>query len=228
MSPIPDLIREPLERAIRAFANREDIIRKPDFIKLDEATRARSWTVARIKRLEVLNDLYGEMMRTIADGGGYRDWIDSMNETMDRRGWTGLEPWHQHLVFEQNVNMAYTAGRYDQMRSAGIKRWRKLPSTSVNPRPDHAALDGRIFTADVSPPPWDFGCQCEWEPVFEDEDNTRRGRTTNPAVTSEQEFQFHAKSFFSKIDVDMRKYPPQWREKIRGIFADEKARANLE
>lgn len=75
-----------------------------------------------------------------------------------------------NLILRQNAAMAAAVGRYQVSRDPDIEeRW---PSwkyiTGSNPRPEHAALNGKIFLKSdpfwkTHYPPWDFGCNCDVE-----------------------------------------------------------------
>lgn len=217
------LVRQVFDEAIRAFAGRADVVRKDEFDRLDERSRARAWTVARVADLDVLNDLHAAAREFSGTGASFRDFIDSLQETMQRRGWEGLEPWHARIVFDQNVGMAYTAGRYQQARNSGVNFWRYLPSDAQEPRPEHERFYNQVYPMGDGPmPPLDFGCACSWEAVFDEE----LGSTTevgNPADLDpdDQEFAFSPASFFSPLKVRADKYPPELLEALRRAAAND-------
>lgn len=72
-------------------------------------------------------------------------------------------------LFDAAVRLVDREERIDEAKKRGITRWRKLPSTAIKPREEHAELDGEEFDFDeMLPPPWGFGCQCGWELVKDD------------------------------------------------------------
>ena len=221
--PIPKTLRKPFDRAIRSFAQKTEVVTKDRFLKLESSVRARSFTAARVQDLDVLADLNKSLLDSIAEGGTFRQWLDGVDDTMERRGWTGSDPWHTRLVYDMNVGMAYSAGRYDQARTNGIKHWRKLPSTSRNPRPEHAKFDGQVFPMDgpVGTPPWDFGCNCEWEVVFEDEFEGADVMEGKPPGTTGEEFKFHPRDFFQPTRLKLSDYPENLHDAIRRIAASD-------
>ena len=214
---------EVFDKAIQAFSSRQDLMTKDRFLKLEEAARARAWTVARITDAAVLKDVHTAAKKAIGSGQTLRDFIDSLNDVMERRGWSGLRPWHTKLVYEQNLSMAYTAGRYDQATDAGIKYWRYLPSTSAEPRPEHQKYYGRVYKmGEGRMPPLDFGCKCDWEVVFEDELEGGRATSEGPSIPPKQEFRYKPSDYFELVEVSLADYPEELHAAIRRIAANDK------
>ena len=50
----------------------------------------------------------------------------------------------------------------------------------------------------LSPPPWDFGCQCPWEVVFADEVDESELAKSVPDFSG-QAFQFDVRSYFQGL-----------------------------
>lgn len=166
----PLVERARFAEAIDMFAQRTDLMRKADFEALDAVARSKAWTVARVADVRIIGDLHTAVGNAIEGGQSWREFLDSLETIQQEAGWSGLTPWHARLVYETNVEQSWSAGRVTQARDAGLQFWRKLPSDSFEPRSEHARYDGQIFAfAEMSPPPWDYGCKCGWEPVFDDE-----------------------------------------------------------
>lgn len=208
----PDLRRARFAEAIDQMAQRTDLLPKEEFLRLQGLDRSRAWTVARVADLDLLRDLHGAVGQAVEGGQTWREFLDSLDTIMERRGWAGLKPWHAQLVYEQNVNMAWSAGRVMQSRDAGVKYWRKLPSDSVAPRPEHQRYDNQVFTFDeLTPPPWDFGCKCNWEVVFDEELPAGTGR--EPATgrdagpTGATEFAWDAGHYYRPRELRRGDYP---------------------
>jgi len=146
-------------------------IRKEDFLRLDAAARSRAFTMARVADRQVLEQIQDELAIAANNGETFADFKKRLAEVRERTGWTGTNDWHYRLVYDQNLSMAYTAGRYQQGAESGFSVVRILPTLSMEPRAEHAALAGKLFR--VGPgsmlPPWDFNCACGWEWVFPEE-----------------------------------------------------------
>jgi SPP1 gp7 family putative phage head morphogenesis protein len=85
-------------------------------------------------------------------------------------------------VARTEVGSAYSTGRYEQMREAGVKRKRWLASQDADVRPSHRALNGvEVGVNDVFPNGLEYprapggpasqviNCRCEAVPVLEDD-----------------------------------------------------------
>ncbi len=205
-----ELTRARLTEAIDQLGQRTDVMPKPEFLKLHGQARARAWTVARVAELDVLRDLRAAVGQAVEGGQTFREFRDSLNTVMETRGWGGLEPWHAKLVYTQNVAMAHSAGRSTQARDAGATLWRKLPSDSVTPRSEHARYDGQVFSfGDMTPPPWGFGCKCNWEPVLPGEEEAPTAEIRGPAdrPPGAEEFEWDAGHYFRPLTVRRGEYP---------------------
>jgi len=160
----------PFLEAIRALADRL-AIPKDAFMELDAAARSRAFTMAWVADLDVLQSVHDELTIAINDGETFAQFRKRLEELQARSGWTGTSPWHYRLVYDTNLGMAYTAGRYEQGSQAGLKVVRILPSISREKRPEHAVFANQLFRFEAGSmlPPWDFNCQCGWEWVFPEE-----------------------------------------------------------
>lgn len=226
----PLVQRARFAQAIDSFAQRTDLLPKAEFLKLQGLNRARAWTVARVSDLGVMKDLHDAVGQAVEGGQGWREFKDSLDSIMVKRGWAGLEPWHAQVVYEQNVMMAQSAGRTTQARDAGLAYWRKLPSVSVTPRPEHMKYDGQVFTySQMTPPPWGFGCKCEWEPVFDGELSAADLRRLEAGATvsgpadqppASGEFQWDASHYFRPVELRVGDYPALLWPLIKSLASD--------
>lgn len=153
---------------------------------------AQDWafTVAGLTQAELLNDLYGAIDKALEQGTTLEEFRRDFDEMIARRGWqppAGSEGkwggWRTELIFMQNLQSAYGAGRWAQINDPDIARsrpyvmWRH--GDSPNPRPAHLALDGKVFNLSdpflkVCSPPSGFGCRCKLL-TLSDRDMTERG-----------------------------------------------------
>lgn len=217
----PAVLMQEFDDAIKAFSGRGEIVRKDEFLALDERMRARSFTVARTADVDVIADVYDALTQNIGAGGTWRNFVDDLGDIYDRRGWAA-EPWHARIIFEQNTAMANTAGRFEQAKRSGTNYWRFLPSDAKEPRPEHERYYDQVFRLGDGPmPPLDFGCQCGWEPVFDDEVNADEVQAEPPSVPDDQEFQFSPASFFEPKTIHASAYPPEMHDALKRIAAND-------
>ena len=109
-----------------------------------------------------------------------------------------------NLILRQNAAMAAAVGRYQVSRDPDIEeRW---PSwkyiTGSNPRPEHAALNGKIFLKSdpfwkTHYPPWDFNCNCD----VEDSDEEPQKAPPHDDRAPASGFQFDPAEPFREFDM---------------------------
>lgn len=168
MAGLFDLL--PFHEAIEALSNRLQI-RKDEFLELDQAARSRAFTMAHVSDKGLLGSIHDELVIAANNGETFNDFRKRLEEVKERTGWTGTSPSHYRLVYDQNLGMAYSAGRVEQGTKSGLNAWKYLPSISAEPRAEHEQYYGRIYAMrpGTPVPPIDFGCNCGWEWVFPEE-----------------------------------------------------------
>ena len=165
-----DLFPMPFEEAIAFFADKVPMT-TGEFYALAEEVRARAFTVARVSGMDVVMDIYGAVQKAIDAGETIADFKGRLGEIMDSRGWQGLTPWHSETVFRNNIQTAYSAGRWNQMKGMADRFYGQYDAVNDSrTRPTHAALDEKIYPMDH--PFWDtwwppngHRCRCSVNPV---------------------------------------------------------------
>jgi SPP1 gp7 family putative phage head morphogenesis protein len=126
-------------------------------------TQLANFTVAGAKAA-LLQDIHDTLDRSIDAGESMQQFIDRFAKVTDR--WVGKSAWRAQLIYDQNIRQAYGLGRWQQMQEAAADRpyleWRH--GDSRDPRPEHKAMNGKIFRIeDVTMPlPSGFGCTCQY------------------------------------------------------------------
>jgi SPP1 gp7 family putative phage head morphogenesis protein len=141
-----------------------------EYYALEQAARVKAFTVADIAVRDLIEDIHGAITTAIADGETLADFRDRLDDIFQSRGWdTPPEfiPWRVETIFRTNIQTAYQAGRYKQMKDQQDRfpYWEYDAVMDSRTRPTHAAMDGKIFRADH--PFWDtwyppngFNCRC--------------------------------------------------------------------
>ena len=153
-------------QAIRFFTSKLPLT--PDqFSRLEGAARARAFTVAGVAEEDLLGKIFTGLKRSLRRGETFRDFQAGVDELFTRAGFTGPEPWHLRTVFQTNIQSAYQAGRYHgQAEAAGERPYFRYSAVGdKRTRPEHAAMDGRIYAANDPIwqrwyPPNGFNCRC--------------------------------------------------------------------
>ncbi|MFW2122501.1 phage minor head protein [Acinetobacter ursingii] len=147
--------------AIR-FAQSRKIVLPDEFYKMDLKTRQLATTVSFLSSIEQVKQVIGLVNKAIASGTTF----DQFKKDVAEKG-IELSDHYLDLVFRQNVQSAYSAGRWQQQQRNKTKR-PYLMYSAINDnrvRPSHLALDGIIRHID-DPfwlkyyPPHDFQCRC--------------------------------------------------------------------
>jgi SPP1 gp7 family putative phage head morphogenesis protein len=137
----------------------------------------------------VLNDFRSAVDRAIATGQTLEQFRQEFDSIVERTGWTfrGGSAWRANVIWDTNLRTSYAAGRYEQMQQVTTSRpyWQWRHGGSAHPRPQHLALDGKVFRHDdpfwssFGSPPQGYGCRCS---VFtlSDRDLERRGLAAEP------------------------------------------------
>lgn len=148
--------------------------------------QAKAFTVTNVAKLDVLGDIRGALTQALAEGKGEKWFAKNLEPVLRAKGWWGKRteqgadgtervvrmgsPARLKLIYRQNVQTAYMAGRYKQMLENADNRpwWRYRAVLDRRTRPSHAALDGQTFRYDdpfwVSfYPPIDWLCRCRVE-----------------------------------------------------------------
>lgn len=144
----------PFEEAIAVYRDKL-LLTDDEFYALADAARARAFSVAGTARMDVIMDVHGAVLKAIDSGETLADFKGRLESIMETRGWKGLTPWHAETVFRNNIQTAYSTGRYAQMveQTDRFPYWEYDAVNDSRTRPTHAALDGKIFRADH--PFWD-------------------------------------------------------------------------
>ncbi|OOD22877.1 phage minor head protein [Acinetobacter baumannii] len=149
---------------------------------LDNA-HSKAFTVAKVARMDLLQDIRQSLITAMQQGQSLEQWKASITPTLQDKGWWGKKivvnpegreqevqlgsPRRLRTIYETNMQSAFAAGRYKAMLAGAETRpyweWRHISIS--NPRKQHVALNGKIFSYDdpfwsVAYPPSEWGCKC--------------------------------------------------------------------
>jgi hypothetical protein len=138
-----------------------------------QGMHARAFVVAGAQSDGLVADFHDAVTRAIAEGRTLEDFRKDFDRIVAEHGWSyrGTRNWRSRVIFETNMRMSYSSGRWAQAQR--VKRTRPFVRyVHVDPmltqkfsRPDHAALHDLVLHIDD--PFWDYywppngwGCRC--------------------------------------------------------------------
>ncbi len=128
----------------------------------------RSFVIAGITEAAMLQRVYDEIGRSLADGVSFRDFKKSLPDVWKKAGFTGGKAYRIENIFRTNMQSAYAAGRYKQMSRVARRRpfWQYRAVGDKRTRLSHAAMNGRVFPANDPVwntwyPPNGYMCRCK-------------------------------------------------------------------
>lgn len=187
--------RKPFKEQVAAFRLRlGDLVPTSAWDDIEREAHDRAFMVAGAIKADLLADLGAALDRANAEGTGFEAFKRDFRAIVARHGWHGWtgegteagENWRMRTIYRTNMRVSYQAGRLAQLRKGGFKYWVYRHGGSLEPRPEHLALDGLILEADhpfwlIWYPPNGWGCNCRVFGARSIEGAIRRGG--DPSVT---------------------------------------------
>jgi hypothetical protein len=152
-----------------------------------QKANAKGFTVAGATTEALVEDFRREVDRALSQGTTLDEFRKGFDGIVEKHGWahTGRPGWRSRVIYETNLSMAYSAGRYKQQTQAetlaAFPYWQYVHSGARHPRKQHLAWNGMVLAAtdpfwDWAYPPNGWGCGCRVRPVSES-GLKRQGRT---------------------------------------------------
>lgn len=138
-----------------------------EYTALNDQARARAFAVSGLARRDQVAAIHKALGRALENGETLAQFKKRLGPLMEQQGWTGKKAWRVENIYRTNMQSAYMAGRYAQMKAAAKGRpyWRYLAVKDSRTRPTHAALNGKVYPHDHKfwadwYPPNGFRCRC--------------------------------------------------------------------
>jgi SPP1 gp7 family putative phage head morphogenesis protein len=186
----------PPEEAIKLLESKGLVV-SDSWRDLWKSAHARAFTVARTAGFDVLGDIRSALT-DVLDKGLTFEWFEKqITPVLQAKGWWGKaidpetgeilknyegtsraveygSPRRLQLIYAQNTQVAFMAGRYQAMMEATGTHpyWQYVAVLDSRTRPAHRALHGRVFRHDdpvwaVAYPPNGWRCRCRVRPLSE-------------------------------------------------------------
>lgn len=181
----------PPQRAI-AYLKNKGYALSDDWEDVWQEAHDKAFTVAKVTRLDVLQDIRNILQEALDEGKTGRWFEKELTPLLQKKGWWGKKetvdpetgeiervqlgsPWRLQTIYRTNLQTAYMAGRYaGQMENVDDRPyWMYVAVMDDCTRPEHAALNGKVFPYDdpfwdAFYPPNGWGCRCRVVPVTAD------------------------------------------------------------
>lgn len=182
----------PPAEAVRFFEAKGNEI-SWDYTEVWRGRNVQAFTVAKATSLDVLGAIRKEVARAIGEGQTFDDFKRRLRPRLQELGWWGTQEVldadtgeltraqlgsvrRLRTIYQTNVQTAYMAGRFKRYRDNATDRpyWRYVAVMDGRTRPEHAALNGRVWRWDdpiweVIWPPNGWGCRCRIQALTEGE-----------------------------------------------------------
>ncbi len=154
-----------------------------DYNEIQKAAHHKSFTVAKITRLDLLHDVFTSLDDALKSGKHFDDFKKEIVPTLQKKGWWGkqdiinprtgevkiIDIGSRRLknIYDTNMRVAYAHARHKQMKALPLSvYWRYQSALLERTRDEHAAMHGTIKHRDDSwwntnYPPNGWGCKCK-------------------------------------------------------------------
>lgn len=159
-----------------------------DWHEMLSVAHAQDFTVAKVLRMDVLQDIREMVAKSLQEGITFRDFERELTPKLQAKGWWGeivnpetgevatITPWRLRTIFDTNLQTSYMAGRW-KSQWEGCKERPYLQYLAVldgKTRPAHRALHGKVFRIDdpiwkYIYPPNGFRCRCRVRALSEED-----------------------------------------------------------
>lgn len=155
----------PPAQALKFWESRV-VVTAAEFAGLTAEAKQRAFTVSGLSRLELVQEMHSSLYKAMESGQSLQAWKQEAKLLLSGEA-IALKGHRLDTIFRTNVQGAYQAGRYAQMRQTIETRplWRYSAVMDNRTRPAHAALHGAVYPANDAfwasyYPPLGFNCRC--------------------------------------------------------------------
>lgn len=156
-------------KAAVEFLKKKKSVSKEEFLKMDEASRAKAFMVSGYTKAEVLDSFLQALTEAVELGSTKEEFQKKMDTFLEENGYEGVNPFKADVIFRTNLQTAYNAGHYKSMTDDTVMKlrpfWQYRTAADGNVREEHAQMHGKVYRADdpiwdVWYPPNGFRCRC--------------------------------------------------------------------
>lgn len=126
-------MRLPDEQAITYLKKKEPTLTwsAEEYAQFTADARARTFTIAKVTQLDVLQDVLDALTKAAEDGTPYSEFKKEIKTLLEPKGWYGkqtttdttpLTPWRLNTIYRTNMQSAYSSGRFNRQMEVVDKR----------------------------------------------------------------------------------------------------------
>lgn len=194
--PFKTVFRLAPERALAWLKERgKNLKLSTDWDELDAEAHEKAFTVANLMSADILQTVYDNVEKAKSEGWTLKQFQDNLLPELEKTGWTGATASRLKVIYDTNMQMAYSQGKYRQQKLiAGLyPYWKYSQIERPTKRHDHTLLHGKVFRHDdpiwdLIYPPSGFGCKCSVTPI-KDASNVEDGSNYIKQVKESGQFQ---------------------------------------
>lgn len=157
--------REPKEAL--AFWKDKAQLTPAEYAGLTQQARSRAFAVSGLAKRDQIATVYAALQAALENGETLAAFKKRLGPLLEQKGWTGQKAWRVNNIYRTNMQSAYQAGRYAQMKKTADARpfWRYMAVRDRRTRPTHLAMNGLVFRHDhefwsTYYPPNGWQCRC--------------------------------------------------------------------
>lgn len=164
-----------IPKEVLAFLQRKKLKPTDHWTDLWHGEHARYFTVARSTYADIINDVYDEVVKAIAEGNTLKTFQDRLTPVLQEKGWWGKaedgvqlgSPRRLRTIYDTNLRTSYAAGRWEriQRRKKSRPYLRYVCVLDEKTRTEHRRWHNLILPVDdpfwtTHYPPNGWHCRC--------------------------------------------------------------------
>ena len=209
------LFKLPPALAIKYFRNKKNEL-SWDWYDVWQDTHKKSFTVAKVMREDILNDIKSSLDKALSEGKTFQEFQKELKPILQKKGWWGeiitvdtngtaekvqLGSMHRlKTIYRVNMQTSYQTGRYKTQLDNAENRpyWQYIAVMDASTRPEHAILNGLTFRYD-DPfwksfyPPNGWNCRCRVQALSDYNLKSKGFEADNSEETLSEEYRLVSK-----------------------------------
>ncbi len=153
-----------------------------DYNELKKEAHDKAFTVAKVTRMDLLNDIHSSLVSAFKSGENFESWKSNIIPTLQKKGWWGeqeivnpitgevkkvtIDSRRLKTIYSTNMRVSYQKYRYKQMMELPLSTyWMYRSALLETTRTSHRLLHGTVLSRDhifwsKNYPPNDWNCKC--------------------------------------------------------------------